>query len=44
MNFIIFILSKFGTKLLAPNHFRYERKLNLTLNRNLQNICLTLWH
>jgi len=37
MNFIIFVLSKFRTKLLAANHLIiWHIELDLTLNRNLR--------
>jgi len=35
---------KSGTKLLAANHSSHETELNFTLNRNLQNFFLKLWH
>ena len=44
MNFVIFVLSRFRTNLLAANHFVMCQRTNFTLNRNLRNFCLKLWH
>jgi len=44
MDFVIFVLSRFGTKLLATDHLIIWERTKFLPNWYFRNLCLKLWH